>query len=54
MRIGVSLADPTGPDPLTALAGQIREAGVTDYVAADFSRGDDAPRTRALLKSLIR
>jgi F420-dependent oxidoreductase-like protein len=29
-------------------------AGVTDYIAADFSRGDDAPRTRALLKSFIR
>jgi F420-dependent oxidoreductase-like protein len=37
--------------------GQIEalaEAGVTDYIAADFSRGDDAPRTRALLKSVIR
>jgi F420-dependent oxidoreductase-like protein len=36
--------------------GQIEglaEAGVTDYIAADFSRGDDAPRTRALLKSMI-
>jgi 5,10-methylenetetrahydromethanopterin reductase len=32
----------------------LAEAGVTDYIAADFSRGDDAPRTRALLKSLIR
>ena len=29
-------------------------AGVTDYIAADFSRGDDAPRTRAVLKSFIR
>jgi 5,10-methylenetetrahydromethanopterin reductase len=28
-------------------------AGVTDFVAADFSRGDDAPRTRALLKSMV-
>ena len=37
--------------------GQIEalaEAGVTDYIATDFSRGDDAPRTRALLKSVIR
>jgi len=37
--------------------GQIEglaEAGVTDYIALDFSRGDDAPRTRALLKSFIR
>jgi F420-dependent oxidoreductase-like protein len=39
-----------------AVRGQIEglaEAGVTDYIAADFSRGDDAPRTRALLKSMI-
>jgi 5,10-methylenetetrahydromethanopterin reductase len=31
----------------------LAEAGVTDYIAADFSRGDDAPRTRALLTSLL-
>jgi F420-dependent oxidoreductase-like protein len=30
----------------------LAEAGVTDFVAAQFSRGDDAERTRALLKSL--
>jgi 5,10-methylenetetrahydromethanopterin reductase len=39
-----------------AVRGQIEglaEAGVTDFIAADFSRGDDAPRTRALLKSMI-
>jgi alkanesulfonate monooxygenase SsuD/methylene tetrahydromethanopterin reductase-like flavin-dependent oxidoreductase (luciferase family) len=39
-----------------AVAGQIgelAEAGVTDFVAAQFSRGDDAERTRALLKSLL-
>jgi 5,10-methylenetetrahydromethanopterin reductase len=38
-----------------AVAGQIRaleEAGVTDFVAAEYSRGDDALRTRALLRSL--
>jgi 5,10-methylenetetrahydromethanopterin reductase len=34
---------------VTALA----EAGVTDFVAAEYSRGDDAERTRALLKSLL-
>jgi 5,10-methylenetetrahydromethanopterin reductase len=39
-----------------AVAAQIRgleEAGVTDFVAAQYARGDDADRTRALLKSLI-
>jgi len=34
---------------ITALA----EAGVTDFVAAEYARGDDAERTRALLKSLL-
>ncbi len=34
---------------ITALA----EAGVTDFVAAEYSRGDEAERTRALLKSLL-
>jgi 5,10-methylenetetrahydromethanopterin reductase len=39
-----------------AVAAQIRaleEAGVTDFVAAEYARGDDQVRTRALLKSLI-
>jgi 5,10-methylenetetrahydromethanopterin reductase len=39
-----------------AVAGQIgalAEAGVTDFVAAQYSRGDEAERTRALLKSLL-
>ena len=39
-----------------AVAAQIRgleEAGVTDFVAAEYSRGDDQVRTRALLKSLL-
>jgi 5,10-methylenetetrahydromethanopterin reductase len=31
----------------------LAEAGVTDFVAGDFSRGEDAQRTRALLKSLL-
>jgi 5,10-methylenetetrahydromethanopterin reductase len=39
-----------------AVAAQIaalEEAGVTDFVAAEYSRGDDQVRTRALLKSLL-
>jgi 5,10-methylenetetrahydromethanopterin reductase len=39
-----------------AVAEQIRaldEAGVTDFVAAEYSRGDEQVRTRALLKSLL-
>ena len=39
-----------------AVAAQIRaldEAGVTDFVAVEYSRGEDQVRTRALLKSLI-
>jgi 5,10-methylenetetrahydromethanopterin reductase len=39
-----------------AVAGQIGaldEAGVTDFVAVGFSRGDEEVRTRALLKSLL-
>jgi alkanesulfonate monooxygenase SsuD/methylene tetrahydromethanopterin reductase-like flavin-dependent oxidoreductase (luciferase family) len=35
---------------ITALA----DAGVTDFVAGEFAQGDDARRTRDLLKSLIR
>jgi 5,10-methylenetetrahydromethanopterin reductase len=35
---------------ITALA----QAGVTDFVAGEFGQGEDAKRTRALLKSLIR
>ncbi len=40
----------------STVAGQIgalEEAGVTDFVAAQYARGDDAERTRALLKSLL-
>jgi 5,10-methylenetetrahydromethanopterin reductase len=39
-----------------AVAAQIREleeAGVTDFVAAQYARGADAERTRALLRSLL-
>jgi F420-dependent oxidoreductase-like protein len=38
------------------VGGQIMalaEAGVTDFVAGEFASGEDAERTRALLKSLI-
>jgi 5,10-methylenetetrahydromethanopterin reductase len=37
-------------EQISALA----EAGVTDFVAGEFGRGDDAARTRALLRSFIR
>ena len=42
-------AEDTVGSQITALA----EAGVTDFVAGEFGRGEDAKRTRALLKSLI-
>jgi F420-dependent oxidoreductase-like protein len=39
-----------------SVAEQIRalaDAGVTDFVAGEYARGDDGPRTRALLRRLI-
>ena len=40
-----------------AVAAQVTapggKAGVTDFVAAEYSRGDEAVGTRALLKSLL-
>jgi 5,10-methylenetetrahydromethanopterin reductase len=39
-----------------AVATQIRalaDAGVTDFVAGEYGRGEDATRTRALLRSLL-
>jgi F420-dependent oxidoreductase-like protein len=39
-----------------AVAAQIRtlgDAGVTDFVAGEYARGADGPRTRALLRKLI-
>ena len=39
-----------------AVAAQIQalgEAGVTDFVAAEFARGEDRDRTRNLLKTVI-
>jgi 5,10-methylenetetrahydromethanopterin reductase len=40
-------------DAVAAQIGALDEAGVTDFVAVQYARGDDAERTRALLKSLI-
>jgi 5,10-methylenetetrahydromethanopterin reductase len=40
-------------DAVTAQIRALEEAGVTDFVAAEYSRGDDQVRTRALLKSLL-
>jgi 5,10-methylenetetrahydromethanopterin reductase len=40
-------------DAVTAQIGALEEAGVTDFVAAEYSRGEDQVRTRALLKSLV-
>ena len=40
-------------DAVAAQISALAEAGVTDFVAAEYSRGDDQVRTRALLKSLI-
>ena len=40
-------------DAVAAQIAVLADAGVTDFVAAEFSRGDDQQRTRALLKSLI-
>lgn len=37
---------------VAAQVDKLREAGVTDFVAAEFASGEDQPRTRALLKSL--
>ena len=39
-----------------AVEGQIMalaDAGVTDFVAGEYARGDEGPRTRALLRKLI-
>jgi 5,10-methylenetetrahydromethanopterin reductase len=40
-------------DSVAAQVAALSEAGVTDFVAAEFSRGEEQARTRALLKSLI-
>jgi 5,10-methylenetetrahydromethanopterin reductase len=40
-------------DTVAAQIRELEEAGVTDFVAAQYARGADAERTRALLRSLI-
>jgi len=40
-------------DAVAAQIAALGEAGVTDFVAAEYSRGEEQARTRALLKSLI-
>ena len=40
-------------DAVAAQITALAEAGVTDFVAAEYSRGEEQARTRALLKSLI-
>lgn len=39
-----------------AVAGQLRtlaDAGVTDFVAGEYARGEDGPRTRAFLRAIV-
>ena len=52
-----------GPEDVAIIGGEdivgskimaLADAGVTDFVANEFAQGDDAKRTRALLRSLIR
>jgi alkanesulfonate monooxygenase SsuD/methylene tetrahydromethanopterin reductase-like flavin-dependent oxidoreductase (luciferase family) len=46
----VAIAGPE--DAVAAQIAALADAGVTDFVAVDYSQGADQPRTRALLKSL--
>jgi 5,10-methylenetetrahydromethanopterin reductase len=39
-------------DAVSAQITALADAGVTDFVAGEFAKGDDQQRTRALLKSL--
>jgi 5,10-methylenetetrahydromethanopterin reductase len=39
-------------DAVAAQLQALADAGVTDFIAAEFGRGEDAERTRALLKAL--
>jgi len=41
-------------DAVAAQITALADAGVTDFVAGEYARGDDQRRTRQLLKSLIR
>jgi 5,10-methylenetetrahydromethanopterin reductase len=40
-------------DAVTAQILALADAGVTDFVAAEFARGDDRDRTRTVLKAVI-
>jgi 5,10-methylenetetrahydromethanopterin reductase len=46
----VAIAGPE--ESVAAQIAALADAGVTDFVAVDFSQGDDRPRTRALLTAL--
>jgi 5,10-methylenetetrahydromethanopterin reductase len=39
-------------DQVTARLADLAEAGVTDFLAGEYVRGEEQRRTRALLKSL--
>jgi hypothetical protein len=39
--------------PVMAAGADLADAGVTDFVAGEFGRGEDAVRTRRLLTSLL-
>jgi F420-dependent oxidoreductase-like protein len=41
-------------DAVAAQIAALADAGVTDFVAGEYARGDDQRRTRDLLKSLLR
>jgi len=40
-------------DAVTAQLQTLAQAGVTDFVAGEYARGADGPRTRALLRTLV-
>ncbi len=40
-------------DSVTGQIMALADAGVTDFVAGEYARGDEGPRTRALLRKLI-
>jgi F420-dependent oxidoreductase-like protein len=40
-------------DAVATQISALAEAGVTDFVAGEYARGDDGERTRALLRSLV-
>ncbi|MBO0774535.1 MAG: LLM class F420-dependent oxidoreductase, partial [Actinobacteria bacterium] len=39
-------------DTVGAQVSRLAEAGVTDFVASEFARGEDAARTRTFLRTL--